>query len=147
MSMCLFVVYPILLFVPLAIHPMGGAVIYSATKSSMHTFLVALNEELRQEGNACIKCTSILPYIVWTRKDLVESVNFRFPLLSPKYTAKIAVDAILRNELMVTVPRSYVWLTFLRCILPFSVQMLIRDLILKEKGMRMFSEDNERKKK
>lgn len=125
---------------------MGGAVIYSSTKGAMHNFLIALKEELRQEGNDCIKCTSILPYIVSSRKEIADAANFRFPLLSPEYTAKIAVDATLRNELMVTIPRSFFWLIYLMNALPFTVRMLARDFILKEKAMKLFSVDNKRKK-
>lgn len=124
---------------------MGGAVIYSSSKGAIQNFIIALNEELRQEGNGHIKCTSILPYIATSRKDIVDAVHFRFPLISPRYTAEIAVDATLRNELMVSVPRSYLWLTFLMNLLPFSVQMLCRDFILKEKGAKLFCEENKRK--
>lgn len=125
---------------------MGGAVIYSSTKGAMQNFIIALNEELRQEGNGHIKCTSILPYIVTSRKDIIDAAHFRFPLISPRYTAEIAVDAVLRNELMVAIPRSYLWWTFLMNFLPLSMQMLCRDFILKEKGMKFFCEENKRKK-
>lgn len=130
----------------LGIHPVGGAVIYSATKGAIHNFIVGLNEEMRQEGNDCIKCTSILPYITTTRSDIVEAAHFRFPLLSPRYTARIAVDATLRNEVMVIVPRIYKWLPFFTTLLPSPILMLFRDIILKEKGAKLFSEENKKRK-
>lgn len=130
----------------LAIHPMSGAVVYSTTKSAMHNFIISLNEELRQEGNECIKCTSVLPYIVSTRKDIIEAANYRFPVISPKSTGKIVVNAILRNELMVTIPKYHIWFICLQNLLPVSIQMLVRDFVLKEKGKRLFSENNKKEK-
>ncbi|KAJ6634059.1 putative oxidoreductase [Pseudolycoriella hygida] len=64
-----------------ALHPVSGAVIYSSTKAAMNNMMIALSEEMRQEGNEFVKCTSILPYLVTTRKDIVETANFRFPFI------------------------------------------------------------------
>lgn len=125
---------------------MGGAVIYSTTKSAIHTFIISLNEEMRQEGHESIKCTSILPYIVSTRKDIIDAAHFRFPVLSPKATANIAVDGILRNELMVTIPRCNLWSSVVLMLFPFSIQMLVRDYVMKEKGVKLFSNENKGKK-
>ncbi|KAG4070949.1 hypothetical protein HA402_001386 [Bradysia odoriphaga] len=128
-----------------AVHPTGGAVIYSATKGAMQNFIVALNEELRQEGNDCIKCTSILPFMAATRKDIIDAAHVRLPIISPTYVARVAVNAILRDQLMVSAPRSYLWLIQWMNLLPFSVQMLVRDIVMKEKGRKLLSEDNKRK--
>lgn len=124
---------------------MGGAVIYSATKGAMQNFIVALNEELRQEGNDCVKCTSILPYMAATRKDIIEHAHVRFPIVSATHVARVAVDAILRNQLMASAPTFYLKLLPLMSLLPFSIQMLVRDIVMNEKGMKLLSEDNKRK--
>lgn len=61
-----------------AFHPIPGAVIYSATKFAVQGFTEALAEELRQEGYGDqIHFTSVHPYFVSTRKDLMEAVSLR----------------------------------------------------------------------
>lgn len=123
---------------------MAGAILYSTTKAGMHNFIMSLNEELRQEGNECIKCTAILPAMVSTRKDVMDSSKYRFPFITPQYTAKVAVDAILRDELMLTIPRYHLFANYSMKLLPFSIQRLLRDVLLKEKGNKLFSEENKR---
>lgn len=61
-----------------SLHPMPGAIIYSATKCGVQGFIDALSEELRQDGfGDCIHFTSVRPYFVSTRKDLMESLHIR----------------------------------------------------------------------
>lgn len=61
-----------------ALHPMPGAVIYSSTKFAVRGYIEALAEELRQEGYGdSIHFTTVHPYFVSTRKDLMEAVNLR----------------------------------------------------------------------
>lgn len=115
---------------------MPGAVIYSSTKCAVHGFIRALYEELRQEGTDCIKFTSVLPYFVSTRKDLMATVNLRFPVITVEEVAEVTVDAILRNELIVSVPRCNLWISRLVSFLSLSNQNLIRDHVLKERETR-----------
>lgn len=115
---------------------MPGAIIYTSTKFAVNGFIRALYEELRHEGNDFIKLTSILPYFVSTRKDLMEAVNLRFPVLSAEEVAEVAVDSILRNELTVTIPKRNLWLSGIVNLLPLANQCLIRDRIFKEKETR-----------
>lgn len=119
-----------------AVHPMPGAVIYTSTKFAVNGFIQALHQELRQEGNDFIKLTSVLPYFVSTRKDLMEAVNLRFPMISAEEVADVTVDSILRNELIVSIPRKNLWISALVSFLSSSNQSLIRDYILKEKETR-----------
>lgn len=61
-----------------ALHPMPGAVIYSSTKFAARGYIEALAEELRQEGYGdSIHLTTIHPYFVSTRKDLMKAINLR----------------------------------------------------------------------
>ncbi len=83
--------------------------------------------------------------MVATRKDIVEAASCRFPFISPTLVAQTTVDAVLRNELIVTVPRGYLRWTYFMYLYPLSVQMLIRDIVFKEKGMRLFSASNKSK--
>lgn len=105
---------------------------------------MGLYEELRQEGNEHIRCTSILPYVVTSRKDIIEVANWRIPPITVEYTAKHVVDATLRNELMVTIPRNQLAPSLWRSLLPFSIQNLFRDHILREKGKFLFSANNKK---
>lgn len=62
-----------------SLHPMPGAVIYSSTKFACLGYIQALAQELRQEGYGdCINFTSVHPYFVSTRKDLMEALNLRW---------------------------------------------------------------------
>lgn len=119
--------------------------IYSATKYAVNGFIQALHEELRQEGNDFIKVTSVLPYFVATRKDLMQAVNLRFPVLSAEEVAAVAVDSILRNEIVVSVPKFNWWLSVLVNLLSMSNQGLIRDHVLREReSRRMFYKEKPR---
>lgn len=118
---------------------MPGAVIYTSTKFGVHGFIRALHEELRQEGKDFIKLTSVHPYFVSTRKDLMDAVNLRFPVVTAEETANITVDAILRNELIVAIPRFNVWLSTVVNLLSFANQSLLRDHVLKERLTKMRS--------
>lgn len=61
-----------------AFHPMPGAAIYSATKYAVRGFIEALSEEIRQEGfGDCIHFSTVHPYFVSTRKDLMTTLNLR----------------------------------------------------------------------
>lgn len=120
-----------------ALHPIPGAIIYTATKFAVHGFVQALAEELRQEGYGdCLKFTTLHPYFVSTRKDIMEAVDLRFPAISSEYTAKIAVDGILRNKRTVTIPEFNQLLSKSMSLLPLKVQQAIRDYILREKETR-----------
>lgn len=119
---------------------MPGAVIYSATKFAIQGFVEALSEEMRQEGfGDCLHFTSVHPYFVSTRKDLMEAINLRFPAISAEHTAKCAVDALLRNKRSVVMPEADRFLTkLLRCF-PIKVQHVFRDHVLRERETkRMF---------
>lgn len=112
---------------------MPGAVIYTSTKFAVQGFLQALYEELRQEGYGdVVHCTIVHPYFVSTRNDLMAAVNLRFPAITINETANETVNAMLRNEQQVAIPRSAAFLTSLIRLLSFKNQQLFRDYILKE---------------
>lgn len=93
----------------------------------------ALYEEIRQDGYGdVVHCTSVHPYFVSTRKDLMDWLKLRFPPITAERTANEAVDAMLRNELQVSVPSWNMSLLTMFKILSFKNQQLIRDYILKE---------------
>lgn len=71
-----------------------------------------------------------------TRKDLMEAVNLRFPMISAEEVADVAVDSILRNEVIVLIPKYNLWISALMGFLSLSNQSLIRDHVFKEKETR-----------
>lgn len=119
------------------IHPAPHLIQYSAAKHGIMGLLSALQEELRHEGLENIRCTAVHPYFVSTRQDIMDSVNLRFPPLTPKRTANEAINAMLRNETICSVPGYLIYLVKFMQLLPMQCQTYCRDYILQEKGVRV----------
>lgn len=114
-------------------HPMPGGVIYSSTKYAVQGFMDGLTQEIRFEGrDSNIHCTTVHPYFVVTRKDLMDMLELRFPAISIEEVAECTVSGILRNELTVCVPKKCGILTVLEKCLPNKLQNLTRDILLRE---------------
>lgn len=82
-----------------------------------------------------------LNIIQFVRKKNIQYLNVyqklfysdvRFAPLTPEETANVAIDGVLRNQLQVCIPAFDRWLVFFICLLPYKVQHLFRDHILKE---------------
>ncbi|XP_029724798.2 17-beta-hydroxysteroid dehydrogenase 13 [Aedes albopictus] len=116
------------------VHAFPWAVVYSTSKFAVNGFMAAMTEQLRLQGFADqIQTTCVCPYYIATRKDIVEFLQKpRFKLLSTKYTAKIAVEGILRNESFVCVPPLFDLGLRIMQLFPLKVQQLVRDLIMRE---------------
>ncbi|XP_055696402.1 estradiol 17-beta-dehydrogenase 11-like [Lutzomyia longipalpis] len=118
------------------IHPMPGATIYTGTKWGVAGLMAALEEELRGEGHGnYLKFTTVYPYFVSTRKDLMKSINLRFPAITAQETAKVAVAAMLKNEKDVAVPTYLYFLSKFSKNFTAEVQQLIRDKIFRERDV------------
>ncbi|CAN8005271.1 unnamed protein product, partial [Ixodes hexagonus] len=80
---------------------------YCASKFAALGFMYALEEELYHTGVENIKLTTVCPVFINT--GLFSNVGVRFPVLTPimdtKMVASVVVDAILREESLVVVPR------------------------------------------
>lgn len=62
-----------------AYNPIPGAVLYSSSKFAVLGFSEALAEELRQDGlGDSIYVTSVHPYFVATRADMMKIIKPRF---------------------------------------------------------------------
>lgn len=117
-------------------HPMSGAAIYTSTKFAVHGFVQSLYEEIRQEGYGdVIRCTTVHPYFVSSRNDLMAALKLRFPPITVEETAIETVNGILRNEQQVCIPKSALFLASIIQSLSFKNQQLFRDYILKEKDL------------
>ncbi|XP_055855269.1 uncharacterized oxidoreductase SSP0419-like [Episyrphus balteatus] len=121
-----------------ALHPIPGAIVYTATKYAVTGLMLALEEELRQEGSKNnIDFTTVHPYFVSTRLDLMNLLNLRFPAITAEYTAKEIVKGIIHRKRRVVIPHFDVFLTALLPSLPYMVQWLVRDHILREPETRI----------
>uniref|UniRef100_A0A182PD19 Short-chain dehydrogenase/reductase 3 n=1 Tax=Anopheles epiroticus TaxID=199890 RepID=A0A182PD19_9DIPT len=85
------------------------AVVYSATKFAVSGFMASLNEQLRIQGlSKSVRTTCVNPYYVTTRKDVIEFLQKpRFPPLTVDNAAQEIVKGILRQDIVVTVPRLF----------------------------------------
>lgn len=118
-----------------ALHPLAGAAIYTSTKFAVQGFVQSLSEELRQEGyGEVIHCTTVHPYFVSSRNDLMAALNLRFPPITVEETANETVKGMLRNEQQVFIPTSALFLATIIRSVSFKNQQLFRDYILKEKN-------------
>lgn len=96
-------------------HP--EAVTYSASKFAVRGFMEALAMELHHRGHdEYVKTTCIFPYFIETSSDVTQSVQegCRYKVLFDlQESAKRMVDGILRNEEIITIPRSSYYLVYL----------------------------------
>lgn len=116
------------------VHAFPWAVVYSTSKFAVNGFMAALTEQLRLQGYADqIQTTCVCPYYTATRKDIVSFLQKpRFELLTTEYTARTAVNGILRNESTVSVPPLMDFGLKFTNLFPLKVQQLIRDCLMRE---------------
>lgn len=118
------------------IHPTPQLIQYTAAKFGIQGLLQALQEEMRQEGLGDILCTTVHPYFVSTRQDVMDAVNLRYPPITPERTADETVNAMLRNESVSSVPGYLIYLVKLMQLLPVRSQQLCRDYVLQENATK-----------
>ncbi|CRK88201.1 CLUMA_CG001982, isoform A [Clunio marinus] len=108
---------------------------YTASKFGAYGFMSALEENLRiKQWRKYIKTTTICPYFIKTREDIVDFLNseIRFPALETKEAAYETVEAILREDRVVAIPGYQKPLCKFLNLFPLSVQEAARDRILRE---------------
>lgn len=117
------------------IYPTPKLIQYTSAKFGIQGLLQALQEEMRQEGLSDIRCTTIHPYFVATRHDVMAAVKLRYPPLTPKRTADETINSMLRNETVASVPGYLIYLVKCMQLLPVKSQQLCRDYILKDQTL------------
>ncbi|XP_055904059.1 uncharacterized oxidoreductase SSP0419-like [Eupeodes corollae] len=124
-----------------ALHPIPGAIVYTATKYAVTGLMLGLEEELRQENHENgIDFTTVYPYFVSTRLDLMNILNLRFPAISAQVTAKETVKGIINRKRRVVIPYCDAFLSGFFRNLPYYVQCLVRDFILREPESRIIKD-------
>lgn len=71
----------------------------------------------------------------------MDAVNLRFPPITVEEVAQTAVDSILRNEVVASVPRANWWFCAVMNMMAPSAQAVLRDHILKERETTMVRYD------
>ncbi|XP_053663197.1 17-beta-hydroxysteroid dehydrogenase 13-like [Anopheles marshallii] len=109
-------------------------VVYSATKFAVSGFMASLTEQLRIQGiSKSVRTTCVNPYYVTTRKDVVDFLQKpRFTPLTVDRAAREIVRGILRQDIVVTVPRLFGVFTRFMLFFPVPVQQLVRDYLIRE---------------
>ena len=82
------------------IYPMPYFAIYSATKSALTSFSVALREEVKRKN---IAVTAILPGAMPTREDIKKQIKGqglwgKLAVKSPQWVAKYSLKAVAKNK-------------------------------------------------
>ena len=82
------------------IYPMPYFAIYSATKSALTSFSIALREEVKSKG---IKVTAILPGAMPTRADVKQQIKGqglwgKLAVKSPEWVAEYSLKAVKKNK-------------------------------------------------
>lgn len=82
------------------IYPMPYFAIYSASKRALHSFSVALREEVKGQG---VKVTSVLPGAIPTRDDIKEQIRGqglwgKLAAKSPAFVAEKSLRAVQKNK-------------------------------------------------
>ncbi|CAG2109440.1 unnamed protein product [Medioppia subpectinata] len=102
---------------------------YCASKFAIIGLMEALEMELRQnEINDGIKLTTICPLAMTTGmfKKPRSRFNWIFPVIDAKYVAKETVNAILRNQTLITVPKNALYFYGLGKIVPLKAKLAMQ---------------------
>ncbi|XP_058452099.1 estradiol 17-beta-dehydrogenase 11-like [Malaya genurostris] len=92
--------------------PVGWMRTYVTSKYAVRGYMEALDEELYLKGQSSyVKTTTVFPFIINTRKQLMERMGHTsgvssLPKFSPEQTARTVVKAIRTNKRKVVVPES-----------------------------------------
>lgn len=82
------------------LYPMPYFAIYSATKTALTSFSVALREEVKKQG---VRVTAVLPGAMPTRADIKEQIKGqglwgKLAVKSPDWVAEYALKAVSKNK-------------------------------------------------
>ncbi|XP_058819193.1 estradiol 17-beta-dehydrogenase 11-like [Topomyia yanbarensis] len=118
--------------------PVGWMKTYVTSKYAVRGYMEALDEELYLKGQSdLIKTTTVFPFIINTRKQLMERMGrmpgvASMPKFSTEETARAVVNAIKTNKRKVVVPeRVKAWqLSFYEHI-PIKIRRMMDSTVLK----------------
>ncbi|KAL3861595.1 hypothetical protein ACJMK2_007621 [Sinanodonta woodiana] len=119
-----------------------SAASYTASKHAVTSFMEGLRHEVANYSG--INITVIHPYIIASQMFAGCQVRFPwlFPALSEDYVAERSVNAVLRNEKQILVPRIMHILIFFRSITPIAVLLPLLKFFGVDKTMDTFHQGN-----
>lgn len=100
---------------------------YSATKFAVEGLMSSLHEEFRSKQRD-IKLTTIHPYFINTRPDLIKGWHHRLPLITPDRVAAAVVRGVRRENTSVTIPKFLFYLLAFSRFFPQNVIDIWRDV-------------------
>lgn len=107
------------------IYPMPYFAIYSATKSALTSFSIALREEMRGAG---VRVTAVLPGAIPTRDDVKEQIKGqglwgKLAAKSPRFVAEQALKAVAKNKSKVVVGFANKCMNISTKLIPFPLKL------------------------
>lgn len=100
---------------------------YCATKFAVEGLMSSLHEEFRSKQKN-IKLTTIHPYFINTRPDLIKGWHHRLPLITPDRVAAAVVRGVRRESVSVTIPKFLFYLIAISRFFPQNVIDIWRDV-------------------
>ncbi|XP_078396589.1 epidermal retinol dehydrogenase 2-like [Cetorhinus maximus] len=107
--------------------PVNGLADYCSSKFAAVGFADSVALELLVAGKNGIKTTIVCPFFV--RTGMVDGCKTKWPhllpILDPNYVAKKIMDAILREQILLIMPRSLYFLFAMKNLLPTKLGFLL----------------------
>lgn len=100
---------------------------YCATKYAVDGLMSSLHEEFRNKQKD-IKLTTVHPYFINTRPDLIKGWHHRLPLITPDRVAAAVVRGVRRESISVTIPKFLFYLIAISRFFPQNVIDIWRDV-------------------
>jgi len=109
-----------------ALMGLSNASAYSCCKSAVKGFMESLRHELNLNPENDIKTTLVLPYFINTSAHYLDHTDLRLPAVSVEDTVNAIVDAVRRDEVVLTVPGNMLYSLHLVPLFPQNVVDLFR---------------------
>jgi len=109
---------------------------YCASKFTAVGFEESLRLELFALGYDNVHSTIVCPWYINT--GMFDGVKATLPLLDPKWACERIVDAVLRNQMFLIIPRFFYFMIFLKSILPTWSGKCLVSILGADKSMDEF---------
>ncbi|XP_055610116.1 17-beta-hydroxysteroid dehydrogenase 13-like [Uranotaenia lowii] len=117
--------------------PVGRICAYVSSKYGARGFMDALHEELFYEGlEGQVNSTAVYPMFMNTRRevtDVLQKLNMlgRIPMYSARYSAKLIVRGLIRNQRQVFIPKRFGILMREMEAIPLPIKRIIQKVYFK----------------
>jgi len=124
----------------LALKGLAGVSEYAASKAAVATFMSSLRYEISVAGKSGIHCTTVMPYQL--NSNLFRGCSIRFKwvpfmnLLEPSYVAEMIMGAVLKNQVVLYIPRVLYFLVALQNVLPEKANDVLYNYLEANRAMK-----------